>query len=227
MTKVTASKPARWASKTEPQPTTPASEQLYEIAATVYEYYQASASPADLLEYDNFLRGVARLGSGVYSNADLINYYRGDNAVLACMALEALARRADRSGTREGLLDGSTIVVHGVVQNAEDRAAVAETGCTLSFSIESELRLQEDGDFRSQMLKMLEAGVNLSCSVDSSALTSVSMFDAMLTTWAYGIPWADTDTADSEAMLASTPARCQCSPIASTVTQFMRLYLSV
>jgi cytosine/adenosine deaminase-related metal-dependent hydrolase len=33
--------------------------------------------------------------------------------------------------------------------------------------------------------------------VDSSALTSVSMFDAMSTTWAYGIPWTGTDTADS------------------------------
>ncbi len=94
----------------------------------------------------------------------------------------------------EGLLDPSTIVVHGVVQTPEDRAAIAETGCSLSFSIESELRLQEDGDFRSQMLKMIAEGVNLSCSVDSSALSSVSMFDAMSTTWACGIPWNDTDT---------------------------------
>jgi len=94
----------------------------------------------------------------------------------------------------EGLLDSSTIVVHGIVQTPDDRAAIAEIGCSLSFSIESELRLQEDGDFRSQMLKMINEGVNLSCSVDSSALSSVSMFDAMSTTWAYGIPWNDTDT---------------------------------
>ena len=96
----------------------------------------------------------------------------------------------------EGLLDPSTIVVHGIVQTPEDRAAIAETDCSLSFSIESELRLQEDGDFRSQLLNMINEGVNLSCSVDSSALSSVSMFDAMSTTWAYGIPWNDTDTRD-------------------------------
>jgi len=96
----------------------------------------------------------------------------------------------------EGLLDASTILVHGIVQTPEDRAAIAETGCSLSFSIESELRLQEDGDFRSQLLKMINDGVNLSCSVDSSALSSVSMFEAMSTTWAYGIPWNDTDTRD-------------------------------
>ena len=96
----------------------------------------------------------------------------------------------------EGLLDSSTIVVHGIVQTPEDRAAITETGCSLSFSIESELRLQEDGDFRNQLLNMINENVNLSCSVDSSALSGISMFDAMSTTWAYGIPWNGTETQD-------------------------------
>ena len=100
----------------------------------------------------------------------------------------------------EGLLDPTTMVVHGVVQTSEDRVAIAETGCSVSFSMESELRLQEDGDFRSQMLHMIEEGINLSCSADSSALSSISMFEAMSTTWAYGIPWNDTDTRDLPAL---------------------------
>ena len=100
----------------------------------------------------------------------------------------------------EGLLDPSMILVHGVVQTPEDRAAIAETGCSLSFSIESELRLQEDGDFRRQMLQMIDEGINLSCSTDSSALSSISMFEAMSTTWAYGIPWNDTDTDELPAL---------------------------
>ena len=78
--------------------------------------------------------------------------------------------------------------------------ACTEAGCSLSFAIESELRLQEDGDFRSQLLHMINDGINLSCSADSSALSNISMFNAMSTTWAYGIPWNATDTQDLPAL---------------------------
>lgn len=92
----------------------------------------------------------------------------------------------------EGLIDKSTILVHGVVADERDREAIAQSGASLSVSIQPELRGQEDGDIRNQMLLMLARNVNICLSVDSTVLGSVSMFDAMSTTWYLGIPWRGT-----------------------------------
>ena len=95
----------------------------------------------------------------------------------------------------EELLDPTTLLVHGVVQTGRDREAIARTGCSLSVSIQSELRGQEDGDIRSQMLLILKQGINICLSIDSTVLGAVSMFDAMSTTWYLGIPWRGTESA--------------------------------
>lgn len=92
----------------------------------------------------------------------------------------------------EGLLDASTILVHGQVQTEKDRDAIADTKASVSVSIQSELRSQEDGDIREQMLLMLAKNINICCSVDSDALGSTSMFEAMSTIWYLGIPWRGT-----------------------------------
>jgi cytosine/adenosine deaminase-related metal-dependent hydrolase len=95
----------------------------------------------------------------------------------------------------EGLLDPSTLLVHGVVQTERDRESIARTGCSLSVSIQSELRGQEDGDIRNQVLLMVKERINICLSIDSTVLGSVSMFDAMALTWYLGIPWRDTPSA--------------------------------
>ena len=60
--------------------------------------------------------------------------------------------------------------------------------------MQSELRNQIDGDVRAQLLLMIAAGVNVSLSIDSTALGSVSMFDSMSLAWYMGIPWNGTST---------------------------------
>ncbi|MEM7205134.1 MAG: AAA family ATPase [Planctomycetota bacterium] len=76
---------------------------LYELAAAMDEFYVQSAHPRDLLEQETFQRGVALLGNGGFSTADLVAYYRGDNDIISCMALEALCGRASGSD-RDALL---------------------------------------------------------------------------------------------------------------------------
>lgn len=92
----------------------------------------------------------------------------------------------------EGFIERSTILVHGVVATAEDRRVIAQTGASLSVSPQSELRDQEDGDFREQLLQMLAAKVNVCLSIDSSVLGAASIFDQMSSVWYMGIPWRGT-----------------------------------
>ncbi len=79
---------------------------LYELATRAVAYYQASASPEDLLVHEPFLDGVGHLQGEAYSDGDLLGYFTGDNAVVACMALEALARRPGREDVIERILAG-------------------------------------------------------------------------------------------------------------------------
>jgi 5-methylthioadenosine/S-adenosylhomocysteine deaminase len=92
----------------------------------------------------------------------------------------------------EGLLDRSMILVHGQVQSERDRDAIAEVGASVSVSMQSELRGQEDGDIREQLLQMRAKKINLCCSIDSDALGIPSMFDNMSIIWNLGIPWRGT-----------------------------------
>lgn len=95
---------------------------------------------------------------------------------------------------REGYIDRDTVLVHGLAVTAEDRAAIASNGLSLSYSPQSELRLQADGDYRAQLLQAMAAGINVCLSLDATSLGAVSMFDAMHTNWNLGVPWNGTDT---------------------------------
>ncbi|HEV2761396.1 MAG TPA: AAA family ATPase [Pyrinomonadaceae bacterium] len=68
---------------------------IFALAAGLEDYFNQSAHPKDLLRHENFQKGLALLRSNVYTTEDLLNYSGGANTVLSCMALEALARRAD------------------------------------------------------------------------------------------------------------------------------------
>ena len=95
---------------------------------------------------------------------------------------------------RLGFIDRQTLLVHGLAVTAEDRAAIADLGLSLSYAPQSELRLQADGDFRSQMLLAAASRINLCLSIDATSLGAVSMFDAMHTVWNLGVPWNATET---------------------------------
>lgn len=94
-----------------------------------------------------------------------------------------------------GQLDEKTILVHYVHATPEDRAAMARTGASHSYSIQSELRLGTRGNQQAQILFMKAAGVNISLSCDANSLGPISHFRAMNTLYNIGIPWLDTPTA--------------------------------
>ncbi|HYP52838.1 MAG TPA: hypothetical protein VEQ42_04825, partial [Pyrinomonadaceae bacterium] len=79
---------------------------IYAAALNLEGYFNQSAHPKDLLQHDEFRRGVELLSGARYTGEDLLNYAGGANTVLSCMSLEALARRADGREWSRAVLDG-------------------------------------------------------------------------------------------------------------------------
>ena len=105
----------------------------------------------------------------------------------------------------EGCLNGRTMLVHFLLANRNDRAAMKEVGASLSATIKSEMRGQKDGGFRRNLLHMLNDGINVCLSgVDANVTSASSMFDAMSSAWSVGIPWSTDDTAELKAVEYST-----------------------
>ncbi len=78
-------------------------QELYRLSEELVSYFQATAHPEDLLRHSSFLRGVALL---LPKPPEIMRYAQGDNAILACMALEALSRRGDATQVLELLTNG-------------------------------------------------------------------------------------------------------------------------
>jgi len=68
---------------------------LYALANDMRDFYQSTAHPKDMLQSQDFLRGVEMLTQPAYSDDELLDYYAGENPLIACMALEALNRRSE------------------------------------------------------------------------------------------------------------------------------------
>ncbi len=81
--------------------------ELYRLSEELVGYFQASAHPEDLLRHSSFLRGVALLFP---RPAELMRYAQGDNAILACMALEALSQRQDATEVLNLLTNSLNVV---------------------------------------------------------------------------------------------------------------------
>ncbi len=86
------------------EPARDASE-LYAISSQLRAFYEATAHPGDLLADATFRRGVALLRGPAFSAADLVGYFFGDNAIIACMAAQALRERGEAGGLEERMLD--------------------------------------------------------------------------------------------------------------------------
>ena len=97
--------------ETTKEPVKPDLSLPYTLATTLNEFYQNSAHPESLRWHPKFMEGVELLNRGGYSNQDLISYYHGDNAVAACMAMEAYASRSSGEDIREKVLANMNIVV--------------------------------------------------------------------------------------------------------------------
>ena len=82
----------------------PALREMYKIAARLDAFFQVAAHPNDLMTHDLFDKGARRFVDGEFSEDDLLSYARGENAMLACMAIEAIRRKYDAPHTRSRLL---------------------------------------------------------------------------------------------------------------------------
>ena len=80
----------------EPETSTPKTGDVYAVASQIADFYHATAHPEDLLtNCPEFEAGVADLRDPSVSVDTLINYVTGDNAIISCLAIEALRRRED------------------------------------------------------------------------------------------------------------------------------------
>jgi cytosine/adenosine deaminase-related metal-dependent hydrolase len=99
-----------------------------------------------------------------------------------------------------GYLGPDLLIAHFLAATQADREAMARTGTPLSYSVHSELRLGDAGDARAALLRMLDAGVTVSLSIDATSICPVNLFEAMSVAWNLGIPWLGSETADLPAL---------------------------
>src|ERR1700722_12969650 len=95
---------------------------------------------------------------------------------------------------KRGYLGPNFLFCHYIAATDSDRAAMARTKTSLSFSTHSELRLGEHGDPRVALLKARAAGVSVTLSSDATSIAPPNMFENMRFTWNMTIPWKGTET---------------------------------
>jgi cytosine/adenosine deaminase-related metal-dependent hydrolase len=88
----------------------------------------------------------------------------------------------------EGFLDETTILVQFQRATAEDREAMLETGAWNSIgALLSHLRGPIESDI-TNLVRMVNMGVNTCLSIDASPTSTVNMFEIMRSLWQIGVP---------------------------------------
>ena len=95
---------------------------------------------------------------------------------------------------RRGYLSPSFMFSHYLDASDSDRAAMARTGASLTFSPHSEFRFGEHGDPRVSLMKARAAGVLVTLSSDATSIAPPNVFELMRFAWNMCIPWKQTDT---------------------------------
>jgi len=90
---------------------------LYAIAGDLEPIVQQAARPEDVLHDATFLFGVDFLASQNWTTEELLAYFRGESMICACLALEALACRARRTG------DPNEKIQHTILESINDYVA--------------------------------------------------------------------------------------------------------
>ncbi|HYE13418.1 MAG TPA: AAA family ATPase, partial [Pyrinomonadaceae bacterium] len=75
------------------------------LAWSMDAFFQQTTHPRQLLGHETFERGVEVLCSDSYRPHELLAKGLGESVVLACMAFEAMARRADARGSAERIIE--------------------------------------------------------------------------------------------------------------------------
>ena len=71
-------------------------DRIYALAGPLNTFVENSAHPQDLLASATFMQGVDLFTSDDLTAEQVGGYATGDNTAIACMALEALSKRAQR-----------------------------------------------------------------------------------------------------------------------------------
>ncbi len=66
---------------------------VLELAQRLVPFFNSTNHPSDLLENGVFIEGVTLLRESELSDLALVQYFTGENAIIACFAMEALSRR--------------------------------------------------------------------------------------------------------------------------------------
>ncbi|MBN2491590.1 MAG: AAA family ATPase [Planctomycetes bacterium] len=148
--------------QTPEEPAADGRRRLYQVAEEIGRYFQQTAHPSDLLRHEVFEQGVALLRAGEFSTDELLAYATGDNQPIACMALEALARRDDDADVVDrifALLNGvpywARFFALRVLDTRVKPPVVARLLLGIDESWSSGLALQLLGDF---VRRRLDAG---------------------------------------------------------------------
>jgi ATP-dependent Clp protease ATP-binding subunit ClpC len=92
--------------------TTETSTDVYALAWGMDDFFNATAHPRELLLNETFLKVVESMRGAEYTADELFDFGRGTNACVACMALEALARRDDGERPAERLIYNANDIYH-------------------------------------------------------------------------------------------------------------------
>ncbi|MCA1591523.1 MAG: AAA family ATPase [Acidobacteria bacterium] len=136
---------------------------IYSLAWSIDDYFNRSSSPKELLLNERFLKGVEILRGDGYTPHDLLNYARGSNVVVACMALEALSEREDGGFVNISLINDLNDLYHWprhyalrAIAARVYRPVLAEILARVNSTWSEFIPLQSLCEFARQRLALLE-----------------------------------------------------------------------
>lgn len=164
-----------------------------QLAGRIHDDYFGATSPFEnMVTYGLNSRGPASLSEAVFREE--MDWAFARDLPVAMHAGQSRYNYGVVPLKDWGYLGPKTLIVHFVHAKPEDRAAMAETGAPLSYSVHSEFRLGGGGYQAQQLVHMFNDGVNVSLSFDTNSLAPIDMLESMATAWYMGIPFTGTDT---------------------------------
>jgi 5-methylthioadenosine/S-adenosylhomocysteine deaminase len=157
------------------------------------EWFSDPSRRDNLVHLGVNLRGMIQSDARVFHEEMQIMLRRG--LPVAIHASQSKPNSDDAADyEKRGYLGPKFLFCHYLAATDSDRAAMARTGTSLSFSTHSEFRLGEHGDARRALMKARAAGVSVTLSSDATSIAPPNMLENMRFTWNMGIPWKESDT---------------------------------
>ena len=157
------------------------------------EWFSDASRIDNLVHLGVNLRGMIQSDARVFHEEMQIMLRRG--LPVAIHASQSKPNSDDAADyEKRGYLGPKFLFCHYLAATDSDRAAMARTSTSLSFSTHSEFRLGEHGDARRALMKARAAGVSVTLSSDATSIAPPNMFENMRFTWNMGIPWKESDT---------------------------------